>query len=77
MTTETEHLSMDSGPHPEQWREGATCDECRQHSSDLYLRLMNGSPIMIGPIGRSSTNPKMEEFWATGNPDVFGKKGDE
>ena len=73
---ETEHLSLESGPHPKKWKKGFTCDKCREHQAQRYLALMTGSPTVIPPIGRASTNPKMEEFWATGNPDVFDKKGD-
>ena len=28
MTEPTEHLSLDSGVHPDDWRPGATCDTC-------------------------------------------------
>ena len=76
MNTNTEHVSLDNGPHPDQWVEGATCDDCQQYIAERYLALMSGSPIVIPAIGRASTNPKMEEFWATGDPDVFDKKGD-
>jgi hypothetical protein len=70
----TEHQSTEIGPHPDEWRDGATCDECRQHTAERYLALMNGSPIVIPAIGQASTNPKMEKFWATGDPTVFAKK---
>ena len=71
----TEHQSTEGGPHPKKWKKGATCDACRQYTAERYLALMSGSPIAIPAIGRASTNPKMEEFWATGNPGVFGKEG--
>ena len=73
MNTGTEHLSLDDGPHPDQWVEGATCDDCQQHVAERYLALMNGSPTVIPALGTQSTNPKMQEFWATGDAEVFGR----
>lgn len=70
----TEHQSVDDGPHPDEWRDGATCDDCREYQAQRYLRLFTGSPTVIPPLGRESTNPKMEEFWATGDPEVFANK---
>lgn len=71
----TQHQSQDSGPHPDKWRKGSTCDDCQQYIAERYLALMNGSPTVIPALGNQSTNPKMEEFWATGDPSVFAKEG--
>ena len=71
---DTEHKSIDGGPHPKTWKAGATCDACREYLAQRYLELQTGTVTVIPPIGQSSTNPKMEEFWATGDPSVFDKK---
>ena len=76
MNTNTEHLSLDNGPHPDQWVEGATCDDCQQYIAERYLALMCGSPTMIPALGYASTNPKMQEFFATGDPEIFAKRQD-
>lgn len=26
----TEHVSLESGTHPDEWRDGATCDDCQR-----------------------------------------------
>jgi len=77
MNTGTEHVSLDNGPHPDQWVEGATCDDCQQYIAERYLELQTSAPVTHGPVatGRSSLSPKVDKFLATGDPSIFAKPG--
>lgn len=41
---ETEHQSLDGGTHPDEWRTGATCDECKDQYEMNKLTKRNPTP---------------------------------
>jgi hypothetical protein len=43
------------------------CERCGHVLKDGALRTIR----IAGFVGRASLNPKMDEFWATGDPEVF------
>lgn len=57
-----------------------TCEKCGATGDRVFCPQCGGiidrpaleSVRLMGPIGTQHSNsPKIEEFWATGNPDVF------
>lgn len=70
-----EHKSMYEGGHKE-WRPGYTCSECRGRKAEAAAKFpLAGSnrPPEAVATGTNSTNPKMEQFWSTGDPEVFSR----
>ena len=33
----TEHQSLEAGPHPDEWVDGATCDSCQAYITDVRM----------------------------------------
>lgn len=72
-----EHQSIYENGHQD-WQPGITCDKCEgfRLSNELRFPERKGDrrldPVAIGV---HSTNPKVEEFWHTGDPSVFAQPG--
>lgn len=43
--SKTEHLSLETGPHPDEWRDGATCDDCQIAHEMRVHELRNEGPL--------------------------------
>ena len=48
---------------------------CPADGCDAPAHRLLGRPRFIGFLGKQSISPKMEEFWNTGDPEVFAKPG--
>ena len=68
MSDPVEHVSVWPGGH-EEYRAGTTCDECEQRLAEKRALLNSGSPTIVNGAGPSSLNPKIAEFWETGDPE--------
>ncbi len=44
MSHGTQHQSGETGPHPKQWIDGATCDDCKAHHETVMETKWNQGP---------------------------------
>lgn len=79
MSDPLQHQSIYPGGHTE-WVDGQTCDECEDARDQARLRhgppgQWNGKPPEPVAYGNNSMNPKVQEFFETGDPSIFAKPG--
>lgn len=71
-SSDTQHQGILSGTH-EGWRQGATCGECQEALLQRRIDTYRGSPTLAG---RLISSAPIDEFWATGDPQVFQRQLD-